>query len=96
MSENEENAIVFTAAVRQVKNLVDGGLVFIFDTPENSIQQAASLLATKNAGIVLEVTCRAQGFTKKKSEQTMLTPDQKLLKTQQEIDEREDDLNFTD
>jgi len=46
----DQPSINFKASVRQVKTLVDGGLVFIFDVPETSIQQAAQLIATKNAG----------------------------------------------
>lgn len=88
MSDQEENTIVFTAAVRQIKTLVDGGLVFIFDVPEGSIAQAAQLMAAKKAQIVLEVTCRAQGFTKKREEEEVLSPDQRLLKVQQSIEEK--------
>jgi hypothetical protein len=72
--------------------MVDGGLVFIFDVPDNSISQAAQLLAAKQACIVLDVVCRAEGFVQKKSEKDVLTPDQKLLKMQKEIEEHEDDL----
>lgn len=96
MSDQEENTIVFTAAVRQIKTLVDGGLVFIFDVPEGSISQAAQLMAAKKAQIVLEVTCRAQGFTKKREEEEVLNHDQKLLRLQKEIEERESDLSNTD
>ena len=87
-----ENVIEFQAAVRQVKTLVDGGLVFIFDVSEGSISQAAQLMAVRKAGIVLDVQCRAAGFSKKREGEEVLTPDQRLLKTQMEIDERETDL----
>lgn len=87
-----ENVIEFQAAVRQVKTLVDGGLVFIFDVSESSIAQAAQLMAVRKAGIVLDVQCRAAGFSKKREEEEVLTPDQRLLKTQMEINERETDL----
>ena len=87
-----ENVIEFQAAVRQVKTLVDGGLVFIFDVSEGSIAQAAQLMAVRKAGIVLDIQCRVAGFSKKREEEEVLTPDQRLLKTQMEIDEREADL----
>jgi len=92
----DKPSINFKASVRQVKTLVDGGLVFIFDVPEGAIQQAAQLIATKNAGIVLDVICTAEGFTKKKSEKEILTLEQRLDRTQKAIDEKENDLEFTD
>lgn len=64
MPGEDKPSIKFTASVRQVKTLVDGGLVFVFDAPESEIAQAAQLMATKNAGIVLNVTCVAQKVAK--------------------------------
>jgi hypothetical protein len=87
-----ENVIEFDAAVRQVKTLVDGGLVFIFDAPEGSIAQAAQLMTAKKMGIYLNVQCRASGFAKKQAEEEVLNHDQKILRLQKQIDEREDDL----
>ena len=89
-------SINFKASVRQVKTLVDGGLVFVFDIPETAINQAAQLIAIKNAGIVLDVICTAEGFTKKKSDEEILTIEQRLERTQKAIEEKEDDLGFTD
>ena len=94
--EGQENTIHFAASVRQVKTLVDGGIVFIFDVPETSIAQAAQLIATKNAGIVLDVTCRAAGFSKKQSEKEILTLEQRIQRTQKDIEDKEDDLDITE
>jgi len=92
----DQPSINFKASVRQVKTLVDGGLVFIFDVPETSIQQAAQLIATKNAGIVLDVICTAEGFSKKQSEKEILTLEQRIDRMQKSIEEKEDDLEVTD
>ena len=96
MTDSETPSINFKASVRQIKTLVDGGMVFIFDVPETSIQQAAQLIATKNAGIVLDIVCTADGFAKKQSEKEILTLEQRLERTQKTIDENESDLDFTD
>jgi hypothetical protein len=53
-------------------------------------------MAAKKAQIVLEVTCRAQGFVNKAEEEEVLNHDQKLLRLQKEIEERESDLSNTD
>ena len=79
-----------------MKTLVDGGLVFIFDAPETAISQAAQLIATKNAGIILDVVCTAEGFTKKQSEKEVLTLEQRIARTEKAIDEKEEDLAFTE
>jgi hypothetical protein len=90
--EDVSPSIDFAGTVRQVKTLVDGGIVFIFDVPETAIQQAAQLIAVKNAGIVLNVHCTAEGFTNKQSEKEVLTLEQHIQKTHHSIDEMEDDL----
>lgn len=53
------DTIEFSASVKQVKTLADHGLDVTFSMPEESIAQAAQLMACKREGIYLKVICSA-------------------------------------
>lgn len=93
---DDQPAIEFIGTVRQIKTLVDGGMVFIFDAPETAISQAAQLIAVRNAGIVLKIRCTADGFNQKHKDKEILSIDQQIQKTQKEIEELESDFEFTE
>ena len=55
-----DNAIVFQAAVSQVRTLADGGIRLQLDMPEDAIPQMAMLAECKRAGIYLTVKCTVE------------------------------------
>lgn len=56
---NMGDAIIFQAAVNQVRTLADGGIRVVLDLPENAIPQMAMLAEAKRQGIYLDVSCKA-------------------------------------
>ena len=55
--------IVFLGTVAKAQTLADGGLRFTFDTGEGELMALAQIVACKQAGAVLRITCEIESCT---------------------------------